>query len=51
MKSPLHRKKLQLAMKAASSPQPERSVDLDHVWVTGEHRSVLLGLQLQTLKG
>ncbi|XP_016888460.1 liprin-beta-2-like isoform X3 [Cynoglossus semilaevis] len=35
MKSPLHRKKLQLAMKAASSPQPERSVDLDHVWVTG----------------
>uniref|UniRef100_A0A8C6PIT1 PPFIA binding protein 2 n=1 Tax=Nothobranchius furzeri TaxID=105023 RepID=A0A8C6PIT1_NOTFU len=34
MKNPLHRKKLQLAMKTATSKQPEKSAELDYVWVT-----------------
>uniref|UniRef100_A0A7N8WZI6 PPFIA binding protein 2b n=1 Tax=Mastacembelus armatus TaxID=205130 RepID=A0A7N8WZI6_9TELE len=33
MKNPLHRKKLQLAVKAFSSKQPEQSAELDHIWV------------------
>ncbi|XP_037834377.1 liprin-beta-2b isoform X2 [Kryptolebias marmoratus] len=34
MKNPLHRKKLQLSMKNVSSKQPEKSAELDYVWVT-----------------
>ncbi|XP_051239339.1 liprin-beta-2b isoform X4 [Dicentrarchus labrax] len=34
MKNPLHRKKLQLAIKTLSSKQPEKSAELDYVWVT-----------------
>ncbi|XP_047453082.1 liprin-beta-2b isoform X17 [Mugil cephalus] len=34
MKNPLHRKKLQLSIKTFSSKQPEKSADLDYVWVT-----------------
>ncbi|GAA6231245.1 liprin-beta-2-like [Lates japonicus] len=34
MKNPLHRKKLQLAMKMFSSNQPEKSAELDYIWVT-----------------
>ncbi|XP_040893616.1 liprin-beta-2b isoform X3 [Toxotes jaculatrix] len=34
MKNPLHRKKLQLAIKTFSSKQPEKSAELDYVWVT-----------------
>ncbi|XP_039987803.1 liprin-beta-2b isoform X2 [Xiphias gladius] len=34
MKNPLHRKKLQLAIKTFSSKQPEKSAELDFVWVT-----------------
>uniref|UniRef100_A0A1A8NER2 PTPRF interacting protein, binding protein 2 (Liprin beta 2) n=1 Tax=Nothobranchius pienaari TaxID=704102 RepID=A0A1A8NER2_9TELE len=34
MKNPLHRKKLQLAMKTVTSKQPEKSAELDYVWVT-----------------
>ncbi|XP_074487614.1 liprin-beta-2b isoform X5 [Sebastes fasciatus] len=34
MKNPLHRKKLQLAIKASSSRQPEKSAELDYIWVT-----------------
>ncbi|KAM3609124.1 uncharacterized protein V6R79_009969 [Siganus canaliculatus] len=35
MKNPLHRKKLQLAVKTfSSSKQPEKSAELDYVWVT-----------------
>uniref|UniRef100_A0A1A7XP21 PTPRF interacting protein, binding protein 2 (Liprin beta 2) n=1 Tax=Iconisemion striatum TaxID=60296 RepID=A0A1A7XP21_9TELE len=34
MKNPLHRKKLQLAMKTVTSKQPEKSSELDYVWVT-----------------
>lgn len=34
MKNPLHRKKLQLSMKNISSKQPEKSAELDYVWVT-----------------
>nr|XP_020459898.1 liprin-beta-2-like isoform X3 [Monopterus albus] len=33
MKNPLHRKKLLLAVKAISSKQPEKSAELDYVWV------------------
>uniref|UniRef100_A0A3Q3XMS6 SAM domain-containing protein n=1 Tax=Mola mola TaxID=94237 RepID=A0A3Q3XMS6_MOLML len=34
IKNPLHRKKLQLAVKAVSSKQPEKSAGLGYVWVT-----------------
>ncbi|XP_031723939.1 liprin-beta-2b isoform X9 [Anarrhichthys ocellatus] len=34
MKNPLHRKKLQLAMKTFSSGQPGKSAELDYIWVT-----------------
>ncbi|XP_068168089.1 liprin-beta-2b isoform X2 [Antennarius striatus] len=34
VKNPLHRKKLQLAIKAMSSKQPEMSAELDYIWVT-----------------
>ncbi|KAM9754916.1 LOW QUALITY PROTEIN: liprin-beta-2b [Menidia menidia] len=34
MKNPLHRKKLQLSVKSFSSKQPEKSAELDYVWVT-----------------
>ncbi|XP_061879674.1 liprin-beta-2-like isoform X2 [Entelurus aequoreus] len=34
MKNPLHRKKLQLAMKALTSKQHEKSAELDYIWVT-----------------
>ncbi|KAI3371690.1 hypothetical protein L3Q82_024255 [Scortum barcoo] len=34
MKNPLHRKKLQLAIKTLSSKQHEKSAELDYVWVT-----------------
>ncbi|KAM9808388.1 liprin-beta-2b [Neosynchiropus ocellatus] len=34
LKNPLHRKKLQLAVKNLSSKQRERSAELDYVWVT-----------------
>ncbi|XP_071391349.1 liprin-beta-2b isoform X1 [Centroberyx affinis] len=34
VRNPLHRKKLQLAIKMFSTKQAERSADLDHVWVT-----------------
>lgn len=34
MKNPLHRKKLQLALKAFSTKTNEKSSDLDHIWVT-----------------
>ncbi|XP_041852380.1 liprin-beta-2b isoform X8 [Melanotaenia boesemani] len=34
IKNPLHRKKLQLSIKAFSSKQAEKSAELDYVWVT-----------------
>nr|XP_033941296.1 liprin-beta-2b isoform X1 [Pseudochaenichthys georgianus] len=34
IKNPLHRKKLQLAMKTISSKQPDKSAELDYIWVT-----------------
>ncbi|XP_069384012.1 liprin-beta-2b isoform X7 [Paralichthys olivaceus] len=34
MKNPLHRKKLLLAAKTFSSKQPEKSAELDYIWVT-----------------
>ncbi|XP_044050797.1 liprin-beta-2b isoform X2 [Siniperca chuatsi] len=34
IKNPLHRKKLQLAIKTLSGKQPEKSAELDYVWVT-----------------
>ncbi|XP_023206817.1 liprin-beta-2-like isoform X7 [Xiphophorus maculatus] len=34
MKNPLHRKKLQLSLKSICSKQPEKSAELDYVWVT-----------------
>ncbi|XP_041651115.1 liprin-beta-2b isoform X2 [Cheilinus undulatus] len=34
VKNVLHRKKLQLAIKSFSSKQPEKSAELDYVWVT-----------------
>ncbi|XP_074534670.1 liprin-beta-2b [Halichoeres trimaculatus] len=34
IKNSLHRKKLQLAIKTFSSKQPEKSAELDYVWVT-----------------
>ncbi|XP_057708640.1 liprin-beta-2 isoform X3 [Corythoichthys intestinalis] len=34
MKHPMHRKKLQLALKAFSSKITEKSSELDHIWVT-----------------
>ncbi|KAF7661542.1 hypothetical protein LDENG_00259470 [Lucifuga dentata] len=34
MKNPLHRKKLQLAMKAFSTKVTEKSAELDYIWVT-----------------
>lgn len=34
LKNPLHRKKLQLAMKTVVSKQPEKSAELDYIWVT-----------------
>lgn len=34
VKNPLHRKKLQLAIKTFSSKQPEKSAELDYIWVT-----------------
>ncbi|XP_059190274.1 liprin-beta-2b isoform X2 [Centropristis striata] len=34
IKHPLHRKKLQLAVKMFSSKQPEKSAELDYIWVT-----------------
>ncbi|XP_027127965.1 liprin-beta-2b isoform X3 [Larimichthys crocea] len=34
MKNPLHRKKLQLAIKTFSGKQPGKSAELDYIWVT-----------------
>ncbi|XP_071385104.1 liprin-beta-2 [Centroberyx affinis] len=34
MKNPLHRKKLQLALKAFTTKVTEKSSELDHIWVT-----------------
>ncbi|KAG7274835.1 hypothetical protein CRUP_038808 [Coryphaenoides rupestris] len=34
LKNPLHRKKLQLAVKMRGSKQVEKSAELDHIWVT-----------------
>ncbi|KAK6319948.1 hypothetical protein J4Q44_G00090550 [Coregonus suidteri] len=34
IKNPLHRKKLQLALKSFSTKLPEKSSELDHIWVT-----------------
>ncbi|KAK2854125.1 hypothetical protein Q5P01_006786 [Channa striata] len=34
MKNPLHRKKLQLALKAFTTKVIEKSAELDHIWVT-----------------
>ncbi|KAM6980941.1 liprin-beta-2 [Aplochiton taeniatus] len=34
MKHPLHRKKLQLALKAFTNKVTEKSTELDHIWVT-----------------
>lgn len=34
LKNPLHRKKLQLAIQAITSKQPEKSAELDYIWVT-----------------
>ncbi|XP_047219518.1 liprin-beta-2 isoform X4 [Girardinichthys multiradiatus] len=34
MKHPLHRKKLQLALRAFTSKVAEKSAELDHIWVT-----------------
>ncbi|XP_054626854.1 liprin-beta-2 isoform X2 [Dunckerocampus dactyliophorus] len=34
MRHPLHRKKLQLALRAFTSKVTEKSADLDHIWVT-----------------
>uniref|UniRef100_H3DR96 PPFIA binding protein 2 n=1 Tax=Tetraodon nigroviridis TaxID=99883 RepID=H3DR96_TETNG len=34
LKNPLHRKKLQLAIQTITSKQPEKSAELDHIWVT-----------------
>uniref|UniRef100_UPI0037E6F891 liprin-beta-2b isoform X1 n=2 Tax=Semicossyphus pulcher TaxID=241346 RepID=UPI0037E6F891 len=34
IKNALHRKKLQLAIKTFSSKQPEKSAELDYIWVT-----------------
>uniref|UniRef100_A0A8C5EAD8 Liprin-beta-2-like n=1 Tax=Gouania willdenowi TaxID=441366 RepID=A0A8C5EAD8_GOUWI len=34
MKNPLHRKKLQLSIKTISGKQPEKSAELDYLWVT-----------------
>lgn len=34
MKNPLHRKKLQLAIKTVSNKQGEKSAELDFIWVT-----------------
>ncbi|XP_067090034.1 LOW QUALITY PROTEIN: liprin-beta-2b [Osmerus mordax] len=34
IKNPLHRKKVQLAVKSLSTRQAEKSSELDHVWVT-----------------
>ncbi|KAM7414006.1 hypothetical protein PAMA_019027 [Pampus argenteus] len=34
VKNPLHRKKLQLAIKTFSSKQTEKSTELDYIWVT-----------------
>lgn len=34
MKNPLHRKKLQLAIKAFGSGRPEKSAELGYIWAT-----------------
>lgn len=34
MKNPLHRKKLQLALRAFTTKVIEKSSELDHIWVT-----------------
>lgn len=34
MKNPLHRKKLQLALRAFTTKTIEKSSELDHIWVT-----------------
>uniref|UniRef100_A0A3B3TZP6 PPFIA binding protein 2 n=1 Tax=Poecilia latipinna TaxID=48699 RepID=A0A3B3TZP6_9TELE len=34
IKNPLHRKKLQLSLKSICSKRPEKSAELDYVWVT-----------------
>lgn len=34
MKNPLHRKKLQLALRAFTTKAIEKSSELDHIWVT-----------------
>ncbi|XP_056138694.1 liprin-beta-2b isoform X2 [Lampris incognitus] len=34
VKNPLHRKKLQLAIKTFNTKQAEKSTELDHIWVT-----------------
>ncbi|KAK1887183.1 Liprin-beta-2, partial [Dissostichus eleginoides] len=34
IKNPLHRKKLQLAIRTISSKQPDKSAELDYIWVT-----------------
>jgi len=39
MKHPLHRKKLQLALKALSTKVAEKTFDLDHIWVTSKRLS------------
>lgn len=36
MKHSLHRKKLQLALKALSTKVVEKSSELDHIWVTSK---------------
>ena len=36
VKHPLHRKKLQLALKALSAKVVEKSSELDHIWVTSK---------------
>jgi len=38
MKNPLHRKKLQLAIKTLGNGQPEKSSELDYIWVTRTQR-------------
>ena len=36
VKHPLHRKKLQLALKALGNKVVEKSSELDHIWVTSK---------------
>lgn len=41
MKHPLHRKKLQLALRAFTTKVTEKSSELDHIWVTRKNLLVL----------